>query len=149
MNVANRQISKQRLRLWLRMLSAQRGIETHLREQMRLRHDSTLPRFDVMSALDRFRDGLRMSDLSARLRVSNGSVTGIVERLVGEGLVERTAVDGDRRAMRVRLTPEGIARFAEMAAEHETWVDAKLAAFSAAELDTLIKLLDRIGDHPE
>ena len=149
MNLANRQLSKQRLRLWLRMLGAQRDIETHLREQMRRRHDSTLPRFDVMSALDRFRDGLRMSDLSAKLRVSNGNVTGIVERLVSEGLVERIAVDGDRRAMCVRLTPAGIARFTEMAAEHETWIDEKLSAFSAAELNTLIKLLDRIGDHPE
>ena len=90
-----------------------------------------------------------MSDLSAKLRVSNGNVTGIVERLAGEGLIERVAVDGDRRAMRVRLTSDGIARFAEMAAQHETWVDGMLAPFSAAELDTLITLLDRIGEPPE
>ena len=149
MNVANRQLSKQRLRVWLRLLSAQRGIETQLREKMRLSHDSTLPRFDVLSALDRYRDGLRMSDLSAKLKVSNGNVTGIVERLVGDGLVERSAVDGDRRAMLVRLTPKGVERFAEMAAEHELWIDEFLAPYAPAELDTLIKLLDRIGDHPE
>ncbi len=149
MNAANRQLSKQRLRLWLRMLSAQREVEGYLREKLRAEHDSTLPRFDVMSALDRYRDGLRMSDLSAKLKVSNGNVTGIVERLAGEGLVERAVVDGDRRAMLVRLTPEGIQRFAEMAAAHETWVDEKLSDFTAAELDTLIKLLDRLGDPPE
>ncbi|WP_109464103.1 MarR family winged helix-turn-helix transcriptional regulator [Albibacillus kandeliae] len=149
MNAANRQLSKQRLRLWLRMLSAQREVEGYLREKLRAEHDSTLPRFDVMSALDRYRDGLRMSDLSAKLKVSNGNVTGIVERLAGEGLVERAVVDGDRRAMLVRLTPEGIQRFAEMAAAHETWVDEKLSDFTAAELDTLIKLLDRLGDHHE
>ena len=146
MSAPAKPLSKQRLRLWLRMLSAHRGIETHLREQLRLRHDSTLPRFDVMSALDRYRDGLRMSDLSARLKVSNGNVTGIVERLAGEGLVERIAVDGDRRAMCVRLTPAGIDRFADMARDHETWVNDRLAAFTEDELTTLITLLDRIGE---
>ena len=149
MNQQGRTLAKQRLRAWLRMLSAQRGIETQLRERLRVTHDSTLPRFDVMAALDRYRDGLRMSELSAKLKVSNGNVTGIVERLVSEGLVERTAVDGDRRAMRVRLTPEGLTRFADMAADHEAWVGGMLDTLSAADLDTLISILDRIGDRPE
>lgn len=149
MNAQNRPLSKQRLRVWLKMLAAQRTIETRLRERLRLDHDSTLPRFDVLSALDRYRDGLRMSDLSARLKVSNGNVTGIVERLVSESLVERVAVDGDRRAMRVRLTEAGIARFAAMAADHETWVNEMMAGVSATELDSLIDLLDRMGEHSE
>lgn len=149
MNAQDRPLSKQRLRVWLRMLAAHRGIETMLRERLRVDHDSTLPRFDVLSALDRYRDGLRMSDLSARLKVSNGNVTGIIERLVGEGMVERVAVDGDRRAMRVRLTPEGITRFAAMATDHETWVNEMMASFSAAELDSLIDLLDRMGERSE
>ena len=149
MNAQDRPLSKQRLRVWLRMLAAHRGIETMLRERLRVDHDSTLPRFDVLSALDRYRDGLRMSDLSARLKVSNGNVTGIIERLVGEGMVERVAVDGDRRAMRVRLTEAGIARFAAMAADHETWVNEMMAGVSATELDSLIDLLDRMGEHSE
>ncbi|MEX0282779.1 MAG: MarR family winged helix-turn-helix transcriptional regulator [Arenibacterium sp.] len=139
-------LSKQRLRVWLRMLAAQRGMETQLREKLRTDHDSTLPRFDVMSALERYRDGLRMSDLSAKLKVSNGNVTGIVERLVSEGLVERVAVDGDRRAMRVRLTRAGLVRFTDMADAHEAWVDGLLSHLNADELETLITLLDRIGE---
>lgn len=146
LDAAPHALSKQRLRVWLRMLAAQRGMETRLREKLRLDHDSTLPRFDVMSALERYRDGLRMSDLSAKLKVSNGNVTGIIERLVSEGYVERASVDGDRRAMRVRLTKAGLARFAEMAEAHEIWVDGMLAHLNADELDTLITLLDRIGD---
>ena len=81
-------LSKQRLRVWLRLLSAQRGMESYLREKMRLTYDCTLPRFDVLSALDRHRPGLRMSDLSAKLKVSNGNVTGIVDRLAADGLRE-------------------------------------------------------------
>ena len=138
-------LSKQRLRVWLRLLSAQRGMEAWLREKMRLTYDCTLPRFDVLSALDRHRPGLRMSDLSAKLKVSNGNVTGIVDRLAADGQVERVSVDGDRRAMRVRLTPVGIARFAEMAAQHEIWVDQFLATHEEQELKTLVTLLARVG----
>ncbi|MEX0286277.1 MAG: MarR family winged helix-turn-helix transcriptional regulator [Paracoccaceae bacterium] len=139
-------LAKQRLRLWLRLLRAHRSVENQLREKMRLAYGVTLPRFDVLSALDRYRDGLRMSDLSAKLMVSNGNVTGIVDRLEAEGLAERIAVDGDRRAMRVRLTQDGIDRFAEMAAEHETWVDGVLDGFDEAELDTMITLLKRLEE---
>ena len=149
MSIKTEPLSKQRLRVWLRLLAAQRGMEAQLREKMRLRFGCTLPRFDVLSALDRHRSGLRMSDLSAKLKVSNGNVTGIVDRLSGEGLVERIAVDGDRRAMRVRLTSTGVTRFGEMAEEHEVWVDDLLSGHDAAELDALIALLSRAGGEPQ
>ena len=146
MTVIDQPLSKQRLRVWLRLLSAHRVIEARLRENLREGHDTTLPRFDVLAALDRTRDGLRMSELSAQLKVSNGNVTGIVERLVADGLVERVAVQGDRRAMRVRLTQAGLARFAEMAAAHEAWIDEIMQNFEAEELETLITLLARIRE---
>lgn len=140
-------LSKQRLRVWLRLLRAHRSLENALRENLRLKFDSTLPRFDVLAALERSREGLRMSDLSARLMVSNGNVTGIVDRLASDGLVERVSVDGDRRAMRVRLTESGLARFSQMAAAHEGWVDELLSGFDGGELETLIALLGRLeGD---
>lgn len=142
--VETRPLSKQRLRLWLRILSAQRTVESALREKLRTGHASTLPRFDVLATLDRYRDGLRMSDLSTHLKVSNGNVTGIVERLVGEGLVERVRVEGDRRAMRVRLTTDGMLRFAEMAAEHEAWVDDLLSGLSEEDLTAAIAALDKV-----
>ena len=145
---AARPISKQRLRVWLRLLRANRLIESQLRDKLRA-HGSTLPRFDVLATLDRHADGLRMSELSAYLKVSNGNVTGIIERLTQEGLVERAAVAGDRRAMRVHLTEAGRLRFAAMAAEHEGWVDSLLDVYSAEELDQLVDLLGRIGRDPE
>jgi len=145
MSTMTEPLSKQRLRVWLRLLSAQRGMESFLREKMRVAYDCTLPRFDVLSALNRHRPGLRMSDLSAKLKVSNGNVTGIVDRLAVDGQVERVSVDGDRRAMRVRLTPAGIAQFAEMAAQHEVWVDQFLATHDGQDLETLGALLARVG----
>ena len=144
--------SKQRLRLWLRLLAVTRKIEAELRERMRTEFDSTLPRFDVMAALSRNEQGLRMSALSGVLRVSNGNVTGIVDRLAEDGLVMRVPVAGDRRATLVRLTAKGADVFARQAAEHEGWIDAMLAELRAdearsyaARLRTLAQRLDDKG----
>ena len=139
-------LSKERLRVWLKMLKATRTIEAELRSRMRLEWGTTLPRFDVMAALSREPVGLRMSELSSVLRVSNGNVTGIVDRLVEDGLVERRAVKGDRRSSRVALTERGRTEFARMARVHEEWVDELLAPIGAAGLETIRTRLARLTD---
>ncbi len=125
--------SKERLRLWLRFLKTTREIEAALRENLRTEFATTLPRFDVMAALSRYSDGLKMSQLSGVLRVSNGNVTGIVDRLADDGLLIRVPVPGDRRASLVRLTQKGQEEFARQAEAHEAWIDTILADFSAGE----------------
>ncbi|NOR62233.1 MAG: MarR family transcriptional regulator [Rhodobacteraceae bacterium] len=137
--------SKTRLRLWLRLLKFSRGIESELRENLRKEFSSTLPRFDVMAALNRNRDGMKMSAISNALMVSNGNVTGIVDRLVSEGFVIRETVPGDRRAMRVRLTAPGQAEFDQQAAAHEAWIDGLLKSFSAENAKEMIKCLEDAG----
>ena len=133
--------SKQKLRLWIRLLGASRAIEAELRRRLRAEFGETLPRFDVMAALQRRPHGMIMTELSRYLMVSNGNVTGIVERLVAEGHIMRLAVEDDRRATFVRLTPKGTQHFVAMARVHETWVSELLAHFDSSETDTLIELL--------
>jgi len=137
--------SKERLRLWLRLLKTTRSIETHLRENLRSEFGSTLPRFDVLAALSRFDTGLKMSQLSGVLRVSNGNVTGIVDRLVQDELVIRVPVEGDRRAWMVRLTKRGQEEFTAQAAEHEAWINAMLQQFSAEESAQIGARLDSLS----
>ena len=139
--------SKQRLRLWLRLLKASRHIEAALRERMRSEFDTTLPRFDVLAALHKSDEGLTMGQLSQALMVSNGNVTGLVDRLAEEGAVERQSVAGDRRAARVALTQAGRADFERMAAVHEEWVTDLLGALDDSEIAQASHLLARIkGD---
>ncbi len=133
--------SKERLRLWLRLMKLTRHIETDLRERFRTEFGSTLPRFDVMAALSQHEAGLRMSQLSAALRVSGGNVTVIADRLEQEGLVMRVAVPGDRRAMIVRLTAAGKAEFDRQAKAHEAWVNTLLVDVPAAEARDLAQNL--------
>lgn len=137
--------SKQKLRLWIRLLRASRAIEVDLRERLRVEFGVTLPKFDVMAALVRRPAGMTMTELSRFLMVSNGNVTGIVDRLVAEGMVVRLAHAGDRRATFVRLTRKGALQFQAMAKAHETWVNELLAGFSGSDTETLIELLGALG----
>ncbi|SIT06698.1 transcriptional regulator, MarR family [Roseivivax lentus] len=137
--------AKEHLRLWLRLLKTSRRIEAVLRDRLRTEFDTTLPRFDVLAALARFEDGLKMSALSDVLRVSNGNVTGIVDRLVEDGLVTRIRVPGDRRASLVRLTGKGSTEFARQAAAHESWIGEMLGALSPEDAAHLSVQLDAIS----
>ena len=123
------------LRVWLQLLTCTALIERHVRERLRERFDITLPRFDMMAQLDREPKGLKMSELSRRLMVTGGNVTGLTDQLVAEGLVARRGIPGDRRAYNVRLTPKGKRQFEAMAAEHEAWIVALFEGYPAGDRD--------------
>jgi DNA-binding MarR family transcriptional regulator len=113
---------KQELRLWLRMLSTTKLISQEIRRRLRNEFGATLPQFDLMAQLYREHDGLRLGELSKRTMVTNGNVTGLVERLETDGLVLRETPDGDRRVTVAKLTKKGDEIFAAMAAAHEGWL---------------------------
>jgi DNA-binding MarR family transcriptional regulator len=136
--------AKQSLRLWLRLLTCSTTIEKKARAMLTLRFGTTLPRFDVLAALDREPDGLTMSELSEHLLVSNGNVTAIVSRLVEDGLITRTQDRADRRVLRVRLTAKGRRDFRAMAGEHEKWIDQLLSDLADNEIAHLLAGLNRV-----
>jgi len=133
--------SKQSLRLWLKLLSCAMVVEKRLRARLDEDFDTTLPRFDVLAALERNAQGLKMSALSESLMVSNGNVTGVVTRLIEDGLVTRTVDEQDRRSATVRLTRKGHDAFLKMAAAHEQWMDAMFADLSDNQSGDLMRLL--------
>ncbi|HEY7752257.1 MAG TPA: MarR family transcriptional regulator [Steroidobacteraceae bacterium] len=135
------------IRLWLRMLATHRLVETRARRLLLERFGTTLPRFDLMAQLERFPRGLRMNELSRRMMVTGGNVTGITDLLEREGLVERVADPDDRRAWLVRLTRVGRRAFGAMAAEHERWIVEAFAPLSAREMATMAALLARLKTH--
>ena len=136
--------SKQSLRLWLRLLRTTATIEKAVRSHLRDQFATTLPRFDVLSALDRADDKLTMSELSERLLVSNGNVTGVVARLLEDGLVGREVDSGDRRVQRVFLTETGRRTFREMAKEHERLIEHIMDPASAEEVDQMLRQTGRL-----
>src|SRR5262249_5963796 len=137
----------QALRLWLRLLSCTVRIENKIRHRLRRDFNTTLPRFDLMAQLERSAGGLRMSELSKRLMVSGGNVTGITDQLEREGLVTREPCPDDRRACTVRLTFGGLKRCREMAVQHEQWIIELLGGLSRDEKQAMINELGKVKMH--
>ena len=135
------------LRLWLRLLTCTHLIEIQVRKALAAKFKMTLPRFDLMAQLERSGGGMRMNELSQRLMVSGGNVTGITDQLEREGLVMRTPYPGDRRAFTVKLTPTGLKRFREMAARHEQWIVELLGGLSRDEKELMINELWKLKSH--
>ena len=131
--------------MWIRLLGVTRASENGLREYLRVKHDTTLPRFDVMAALYRRREGVTMGELSRMLLVSNGNATAVVDRLEAEALVLRTPSEADRRMVHVALTADGMAAFETMAEGHEAEVARLFAGLSEDDLDQLTTILKRMG----
>lgn len=132
------------LRLWLRLLACTNRIEAPLRTRLREQFGGSLPRFDLMAQLDRQPEGMKMRELSRRLMVTGGNVTGLTDRLVTEGLVEKRSDSADGRAVTVQLTPEGRRQFRAMARAHEAWVAELMGGLSAAQQAQLFDLLGRL-----
>lgn len=133
--------SKLELRLWLRMLACVNLASAEIRRRLRQQFEVTLPQFDVLAQLQREPEGLKLGELSRRLMVTKGNLTGLVDTLVDAGLVSRDAVHGDRRARNIKLTKAGAVFFGQLAAEHEAWLGA---FFGDLEKDTLISLIEEL-----
>jgi len=130
------------LRLWLRLLTTTNLVQTELRRRLRAEFDTTLPRFDFMAQLERHPEGLKMSEISRRLMVTGGNVTGLTDQLEKEGLVARDVDPNDRRAFTVSLTPAGRTLFDKMAQAHERWV---VELFGGLSIDDKSKMHQRLG----
>ena len=137
----------QSLKLWLRMLSCTTKIETEIRSRLRTEFGITLPRFDLMAQLERHPEGLRMGELSKRMMVTGGNVTGITDQLEQENLVVRVPDPKDGRAFSVKLTAAGRKAFAQMAEVHESWVAELLQDISQEDKGQLIELLSQMKGH--
>ena len=134
----------QALRVWLRLMSCTVRIENQVRSRLREDFDTTLPRFDLMAQLERNPAGLRMSDISKRLMVSGGNITGITDQLEKEGLVVRTLDPADRRAVTVKLTEAGGKKFRQMAERHENWIVQTFSVLTREEKETMSALLKKL-----
>lgn len=134
----------QSLKLWLRMLSCTVKIENEVRTRLRATFGITLPRFDLMAQLERFPDGLRMGELSKRMMVTGGNITGITDQLEQEKLVARVVDPKDRRSYSVKLTPAGRRAFDEMARVHEGWIAELLHGVTPDDKNQLIDLLSHM-----
>jgi DNA-binding MarR family transcriptional regulator len=137
----------QSLKLWLRMLSCTVMVEAEIRSRLRSEFDITLPRFDLMAQLERHPNGMRMGELSKRMMVTGGNITGITDQLEQEKLVVRVAVANDRRAYKVKLTAAGRRAFKRMATVHEAWIVELFSGLQHEQKNVMFDLLSQVKIH--
>lgn len=135
---------KQELRVWLRMLATTKLVSQEIRRRLRAEFGATLPQFDLLAQLAREPDGLRLGEISKRTMVTNGNITGLVERLEADGLVSRETPGDDRRVTVARLTDAGRRAFAEMAAVHENWLREMMADVDQGTFSLLTLSIDQL-----
>jgi DNA-binding MarR family transcriptional regulator len=99
----------------------------------------SIPQFDVLSTLTE-QQGLSQSDLAQRLYVTKGNVSGLIDRLVEAGYVERRNAPGDRRSNALFLTPDGEKVAQEGIRRQKDFVAETLGKLAPGDL----KLLDGI-----
>lgn len=133
----------QDLRLWLRLLTCANLVENDIRSRLRTQFSTTLPRFDLMAQLLRTPEGMKMSELSRQMMVTNGNITGITDQLEKEGMVERVKVATDRRSSLIRLTSKGKRQFKKMALEHEKWIQSLFGGLTESSRK---HLFDALGE---
>lgn len=137
----------QALKVWLRLLACTNRIESTIRNRLRAEFATTLPRFDLLAQLERHPEGLTMGELSQRLMVTGGNVTGITDQLEAEGFVVRAPHPTDRRAWSVKLTAAGRRQFRRMAATHEQWIVELLGGWTPAQMQQVHALLGTLKTH--
>ena len=135
------------VRVWLRLLTCTNLVEGRVASRLRDDFDTTLPRFDFLSQLERNPAGLRMTEISKRMMVTGGNVTRIADQLLAEGLITRSVAPRDRRAAIVKLTAAGRRAFAEMARRHEGWIVEMFAGLSETDRTQLYALLAKLKRH--
>lgn len=138
--------SKEALRLWLRLLACESILEQHVRAKLREEFGITLPQFDVLAELDYMNKPLSMTELSTQLVVSNGNITGVVDRLVRDDYVERLPFPKDRRVQLIALGEKGSHEFKHMALQHELWIADAFEALGVDDIQKITKLLNKAGD---
>jgi DNA-binding MarR family transcriptional regulator len=135
------------VRVWLRLLACTNLVEGRVASRLRDAFDTTLPRFDFLSQLERNPAGLRMTEISQRMMVTGGNVTRIADQLLTEGLITRSVAPDDRRASIVKLSAAGRRAFGEMARRHEGWIVEMFAGLGEGERGQLYALLAKLKRH--
>ena len=135
---------KPKLHLWLRLLTCTNLVEGEIRRRLRQEFASTLPHFDLLAHLDRTSGGLTLTELSNRMMVSNGNLTGLVDRLVGDNLVARLLDPDAGRNTRVVLTALGKKHFDAMTPAHEIWINDMLEGLDKGDIGHLHQLLGKL-----
>ena len=130
------------LRVWVRLLKTHNLIL--MKSRAKLAKHCTMAQFDVLAQLSRGNDGITSIDLSRRLLVTAGNVTGMIDRMERDDLVERRPDPTDRRVTRVHLTEKGKQLAETVIPKHTKDIERLFRPLKILELQRLRHTLDKL-----
>jgi len=108
-----------RLAPWRAFLEAHARVSRRLDEDLRAEHDLSLAEYDALLNIAQAPGRrIRMRQLSDRVILSKSGVTRLIDRLVADGLVERSACLADARGAEAVLTEAGLSRLRQASRTH-------------------------------
>ncbi|MCH9693622.1 MAG: MarR family transcriptional regulator [Gammaproteobacteria bacterium] len=128
---------------WLSLVRCFSSIERVLMRHFGQEYNSSLPRYDVLTALALDRSGLTMGDLAATLMVTKGNITGVVRRLEQEKLVLKNTSSKDRRVQSVKISAKGVRLWEKMHADYDRMISALMAGQTESQIQALVTTLRR------
>ncbi|NGY64479.1 MarR family transcriptional regulator [Lentzea sp. NEAU-D13] len=111
--------------------------------------DLTMREYDVLYTLSKCDSPLRMSELNRHVLLSQPALSRMVDRLVDRGLVERCQDPGDRRGVRLSLTPAGREIQREIGRPHARSVTRALSVLTPEELAQLAAITGKLAQNEE
>ncbi len=130
------------LRAWFALLRCFSSIERILMQHLAQEYNSSLPRYDVLTALAMNKPGVTMGDLAVMLMVTKGNITGVVRRLEQDGLVKKVTSKKDRRIQSVTISASGRKLWDKMHRDYERIISTLLKGASEAQVNTLTLSLE-------
>lgn len=101
----------------------------------------------IISSEEPLEPGIKVSDLSAKLNVSNPMVTQAVNSLEGAGLVERIGDPHDRRVVRIKVTEKGEEVISQVSEQILADIQGLVSYLGEADARELVRLLDKASDY--
>ncbi|MDZ4729646.1 MAG: MarR family transcriptional regulator [Xanthomonadales bacterium] len=130
------------LRAWFALLRCFSSIERVLMQHIAQEYKSSLPRYDVLTALAMNKSGVTMGDLAVMLMVTKGNITGVVRRLEVDGLVNKVTSKKDRRIQSVTISKPGLRLWNVMDKDYDRIVSKLLAGATDAQIRNLTSALE-------
>lgn len=111
--------------------------------------DLTMREYDVLYTLSKCDSPLRMSELNRHVLLSQPALSRMVDRLVDRGLVHRCTDPGDRRGVRLSLTPDGREVQRQIGRPHARSVARALNVLTPEELEQLAAITGKLAGNEE
>ena len=141
----NNDVSNQKMALMHRMIFNSSRVTHEINRRMKQELNLSLAKFEALIAIENAPDDvITMSNLSKELSVSNANITGMINRLLADGLVLKKALPTDRRIYCVTISDKGRTMLENAMEMHTIWVKELMESVNSEDVNFMNKIMDKM-----